>query len=407
MKTYLVGGAIRDKILKIPVTERDFVVVGATSAALLKKGFKQVGRDFPVFLHPKTHEEYALARTERKTSKGYLGFTTDFNSSVTLEQDLKRRDLTINAIAEDKKGNIIDPYGGIKDLKNKVLRHICDSFCEDPLRILRLARFYAKLYHLGFKVAGETISLLYKMVDSGELSYLTPERIWNETKKALQEKNPQMFFYLLRRIDALVVLFPEINALFGKTQPAKYHPEVDSGVHTMSSLKAATKISDDPLMRFAVLCHDLGKGNTANNILPSHWGHEERGVKLITKLCDRIKTPKSYKDFAKKVAKFHTYCHKIKDLKPATILKIIEQMRIVGDKQGFKLFLLCCKADARGRLYHENDDYQQADIFAKILNAILQIDNNEIIKKTNAISNKQKYQAIKKERLKTITKIIK
>ncbi|RLA08662.1 MAG: multifunctional CCA addition/repair protein [Gammaproteobacteria bacterium] len=407
METYLVGGAIRDRLLKLPVVEKDWIIVGSEPATLLKLGYKQVGKDFPVFLHPTTSEEYALARVERKISPGYCGFETNFDKTVSLEQDLCRRDLTINAIAEDKNGKLIDPYHGIQDLKNKILRHVSSSFIEDPLRVLRLARFYAKLYHLGFKVADETYDLMLKMTKNGELNSLVSERVWVETKKALSQPDPQEYFNLLRAVDALKILYPEINNLFGKPQPAKYHPEVDSGIHTMLALKQACKISDNTKMRFGVLCHDFGKGTTTDAILPSHYGHEKRGVKIINEFSNRLKIPTQYQKFASSVAKFHTHCHKITQLKATTILKTLNSMRAIGQSDDFKLFLSCCKSDARGRTKHEKDEYPQANIFANILEQVLKIDNKKVIAESGARTNKEINKVINKAHLKVIKEVIK
>jgi tRNA nucleotidyltransferase (CCA-adding enzyme) len=366
IQTYLVGGAIRDQQLGLNVYDKDWVVVGSSAELLLKQGFQQVGLDFPVFLHPKTKEEHALARTERKSGKGYHGFVTDSSEAVTLEQDLQRRDLTINAIAQDSKGNFIDPYSGLDDLKNKILKHVSPSFNEDPVRILRVARFAAKLYHLGFKVDKSTLKLMKTMVQNGEVNALVAERVWQETEKALKTSNPQVFFEILKSVGALKVLFPEIHRLFGVPQPFKWHPEIDCGIHTMMVLQQCTLLTKDPIARFAALCHDLGKGTTPIAILPSHKLHELRGVDEIKILCKRLKVPSKYKKFATKMAEYHTHCHKITELKAKTILKVIKAFDAIKQPELLAKFTLTCKADARGRTGHESIPYQQKDIIDAI-----------------------------------------
>ena len=292
MNLYLVGGAVRDKLLGYPFTEKDWVVVGATPEEMIEQGFRQVGSDFPVFLHPKTKEEHALARTERKSGPGYKGFQCFSDTSVTLEEDLSRRDLTINAIAEDNEGNLIDPYGGQRDIANKILRHVSDAFVEDPLRVLRVARFAARYQHLGFTIAPETLALMTAITSSGELQHLTPERVWVETNKGLGERSPRTYIEVLRHCGALKVLLPEVDQLFGVAQRADYHPEIDTGIHVLMALDQTAALDDDSAARFAVLVHDLGKGITPKDVLPKHSGHEERGVELVNALCDRLKAPK-------------------------------------------------------------------------------------------------------------------
>ena len=375
MQSYLVGGAVRDKMLGIPVKDRDWVVVGSTPEDMLAEGFKPVGKDFPVFLHPDSKEEYALARTERKSGKGYKGFSFHTAPDVTLEDDLQRRDLTINAMAEDEQGRLIDPFNGAADLKAGVLRHVSPAFSEDPLRVLRVARFAATL---GFKIAPETMSLLKTMTASGELEALVPERVWTETEKALSGQYPARFILVLRACDALSVLFPELEKLFGIPQPEKYHPEIDSGLHTIMSLNQATRLSVDPVVRFAVLMHDLGKGTTPEAEWPSHHGHEGRGVKLVNQVCDRLRIPNRYRDLACIVAKFHLDCHRIQQMKPETVLKKLEQLDAFRRPERLEPFLLACEADARGRAGLEDSDYPQADYLKRALQAANAVDSKAL-----------------------------
>lgn len=362
MRIYLVGGAVRDKLLGLPVKERDWVVVGARPEDLETQGYKPVGRDFPVFLHPKTHDEYALARIERKTAAGYRGFSVHAAPEVTLEEDLRRRDLTINALAQDADGKIIDPYGGRRDIEQRVLRHVSPAFAEDPVRILRAARFAARYRHLGFRVAQETIALMRGMVDAGEADALVPERVWQELAKALREPNPPAFFEVLRACDAQALLFPEIERLYGVPQPPQYHPEIDTGVHTMLVLTQAAKLSPEPIVRFAALTHDLGKGTTPRSQWPSHRGHEKRGVALVDQLCDRLKAPNHFRELARHVARYHLHCHRALELCAATILKVLEALDAFRRPERFEQFLTACEADARGRAGLENREYPQADI---------------------------------------------
>lgn len=379
MEIYLVGGAVRDGLLSLPIKERDWVVVGATPEDLLKHGYKAVGKDFPVFLHPKTKDEYALARTERKTAPGYKGFVTDFSNTVTLEEDLKRRDLTINAIAQDEHGNIIDPYNGRVDLNNKILRHVSEAFSEDPVRILRLARFYARFAHLGFTIDNSTNKLMCAMVEDGEVDALVPERVWKETERALAADMPQKFFEGLNNCGALAKLFPEIYNLYGVPNPAKYHPEIDSGVHTMMVLEQAAILSASTKVRFAALVHDLGKATTPKAVLPSHHGHEARGVKLIDKLCARFKIPKDYQKLAVKVAEFHGQCHRAFELRADTIARLLKQLDAFRNPDLFFDFLLACKADSRGRTGFESIEYPQADYLAQCYQAARAIKSTPFI----------------------------
>lgn len=370
---------MRDRLLNLPVKDRDWVVTGATPADMLKLGFKPVGNDFPVFLHPETSEEYALARTERKTAKGYHGFQFHAEPDVTLEDDLARRDLTINAIAEDTDGRIIDPYGGQTDLRAKLLRHVSPAFNEDPVRILRIARFSARFAPLGFQVADETRQLMRNMVVAGEVDALVPERVWQETSRALTEPSPERFFEVLRECGALKVLFPEIDRLFGVPQPAKHHPEIDCGIHTMMVLQQAVKLSDDSEVRFAALTHDLGKGLTPPDILPSHHGHEPVSRHLTTAMCERLRIPNRFRQLAEHVAEFHGHIHKAKELRPQTMLKVLEATDAFRKPERFEQLLLACEADSRGRAGFENRPYPQADIFRRALTACQQVDVWQIV----------------------------
>jgi tRNA nucleotidyltransferase (CCA-adding enzyme) len=401
MQTYLVGGAVRDKLLGIPVKDRDWVVVGATPEEMLAQGYKAVGKDFPVFLHPETKEEYALARTERKSGKGYKGFTFHTSPDVTLEEDLQRRDLTVNAIAEDDSGKLIDPYNGQADIKQGLLRHVSDAFVEDPLRVLRIARFAATL---GFKIAPETTNLLKEISSSDELEALVPERVWTEMEKALSGKYPARFILVLRSCNALIKLFPEIEALFGVPQTKEYHPEIDTGLHTIMSLNQSVRLSDDPLIRFATLVHDLGKATTPKNELPSHRGHEARGVKIIDKLCKRYRIPNKYHDLAASVSKFHLDCHRIQEMKPATILKKLEQLDAFRRPERFEQFLIACKADARGRASFEDRDYPQAEFFRGALKAANEVEAKTLQEK--GLEGKAFGEEIKKQRVENIKKMI-
>lgn len=367
MKTYLVGGAVRDKLLGRAVTEKDWVVVGSSPEQMQAQDFVPVGKDFPVFLHPQTKEEYALARTERKTGKGYGGFSFYCGEEVTLEDDLIRRDLTINAMAEDENGTIIDPYHGQRDLADRLLRHVSLAFAEDPVRILRIARFAARYYAPGFRVADETIALMQSMVANGEVDHLVAERIWKETERALGEPNPEVFIEVLRSCNALSRLFPEIDALFGVPQTAIHHPEIDTGIHTLMSLQQAVKLSTNTCVRFAVLLHDLGKANTPPAEWPRHIAHEARSLPLVKQLCERIAAPKDYKELALMVAQWHTHCHRALELNPSTLLKVLQSNDAFRRPERFEQFLLCCEADARGRTGFENREYPQADFFRKAL----------------------------------------
>jgi len=399
MQVYLVGGAVRDEQLGIPVSERDWCVVGATPAELANLGYKQVGKDFPVFLHPESGEEYALARTERKTAAGYHGFEFHTSPDVTIEDDLGRRDLTINAIARDPDGNVVDPYHGIDDIDNRVLRHVSDAFAEDPVRILRVARFAARFSSHGFRIAPETMQLMRSMVAVGEVDALVPDRVWKETESALLGNNSRVFFEVLRECGALGVLYPEVDVLFGIPQPEKWHPEIDTGLHVMMVLDQAEKLSGDIEVRFAALVHDLGKGTTPRRVWPSHAGHEQRGVKLIRGLMKRLPVPNSCRDLGMLAAEFHTHCHRAYELRADTILRVLESADAFRRTERFEQFLLTCEADARGRKGLELRDYPQADLFRGALAAAFDVDSAGI-----AASNEQGKipAAIRKARLAAI-----
>ena len=378
MHIYLVGGAVRDEQLGISHKERDWCVVGATPDELLADGYRQVGKDFPVFLHPKSNEEYALARTERKTAPGYHGFAFDFSPDVSLEDDLSRRDLTINAIAKDSDGKLIDPYGGLPDIQKKVLRHVSDAFGEDPVRILRVAKFAARFRGLGFRVAGETMALMRSMVADGEVDALVPDRVWRETEEALRGTNARVFFEVLRNRGALQRLFPEVDALFGVPQPEKWHPEIDTGLHTMMVLDQAESLSADLEVRFAALTHDLGKATTSIDKLPSHPGHEIRGVKLIQRMGERLPVPKSCRNLATMVAQFHTHCHRALELKSTTIVSLLENCDAFRRPERFEQFLISCEADARGREGLEHEPYPQADYLRHAFGAACTVNTADI-----------------------------
>ncbi|MFQ5487223.1 MAG: multifunctional CCA addition/repair protein [Gammaproteobacteria bacterium] len=379
LKVYRVGGAVRDRLLGLPVDDRDWVVVGATPEEMRARGFRQVGRDFPVFLHPETHEEYALARTERKVGPGYRGFEVHADPDVTLEEDLRRRDITINAMAETPEGELIDPYGGYRDLQQRILRHVSPAFSEDPLRILRVARFAARFSPLGFCVADETMALMRRMVTVGEVDALVPERVWKETERALGEKRPTAFFQVLRDCDALARLFPEIESLFGVPQPPRHHPEIDTGIHTMMVLEQACRLSPDSRVRFAALVHDVGKGLTPAEQWPHHIGHEAHGAALIEAMAQRLRISKAYRDLACLVARYHTHCHRAAELRPATLLDTLLALDALRRPQRLEQFLLACEADARGRLGFEERPYPQADILRRALHAMRSVEPRNLL----------------------------
>jgi tRNA nucleotidyltransferase (CCA-adding enzyme) len=374
IKIYLVGGAVRDRLLGLPHEDRDFVVVGATPEDLIAEGFKQVGKDFPVFLHPRTKEEYALARTERKSAPGYRGFLVHADPDVTLEDDLRRRDLTINALAEDEHGNLIDYYGGRADLEDRVLRHVSAAFAEDPVRLLRVARYAARFATLGFTVADETLDLMRFMVANGEVDALVAERVWQELSRALAETEPSRFFDVLRDTGALARLFPEVNRLFGIPQPPQWHPEIDTGIHTMMALDMAARLSPDPEIRFAALTHDLGKGTTPAEILPRHKGHELRSIELIEGLCDRLKVPLRFCELARLVARYHGMAHKVDELRPGTLLDLFQGIDAFRRPERFEQALLAFEADFRGREGYQGRAYPQADRMRRLLAVVRAVD---------------------------------
>ncbi|QBF82024.1 multifunctional CCA addition/repair protein [Shewanella maritima] len=373
MQVFLVGGAVRDKLLNLPVKDKDYMVVGSTVEAMLDKGFQQVGKDFPVFLHPKTQQEYALARTERKSGRGYEGFVCHADETVTLEQDLLRRDLTINAIAEDESGKLHDPYNGIKDLESRILRHVSAAFSEDPLRVLRVARFAARFAPQGFTVASETVALMQQMADSGELKALTAERVWQEIDKVLDCAQPQVFFEVLRQCGALKEILPEIDALFGVPQPEKWHPEIDSGIHTMMVLEQAAKLTTDKAVRFAALTHDLGKALTPKDQWPKHHGHGQKGLAPIKQLCSRIRVPNELRDLALLMSDQHQNIHNAFELRAETLLKIFDKADFWRKPQRLSQLLVCCHSDIRGRTGFEDKDYPQAEYVTQCFNLASEI----------------------------------
>ncbi|WP_017445264.1 multifunctional CCA addition/repair protein [Gayadomonas joobiniege] len=370
MQKYLVGGAVRDRLLNIEVKDRDWVVVGVTPKQMLDAGYQQVGADFPVFLHPENGEEYALARTERKSGRGYNGFICDASPDISIEDDLARRDLTINAIAEDENGDLIDPWGGLNDLNNKVLRHVSPAFSEDPLRVLRAARFAARFAHLGFKIAPETSELMQQMSLSGELIELTPERVFGELEKALCSQTPRAFFEVLRKTKALAEILPELDRLWGIPNPVKWHPEIDTGLHTMLVLEQICLLNDKPEVRFAALCHDFGKAKTDPKYWPSHPGHEKAGVAVIEALAERIPLPNRYLSLAKLASEYHCHLHKVTELRPSTLLKLFNRFDVWRKAERFEHFLDVCEADARGRTGLEDRPYPQKDYMKKALSEV-------------------------------------
>ena len=378
MEVYLVGGAVRDKHLGLPVSDRDFVVVGSTPDEMVAQGFKPVGADFPVFLHPKTKEEYALARTERKSGRGYKGFTVYAAPDVTLEDDLRRRDLTINAMAESLDGRLIDPFNGAADLEQKLLRHVSPAFAEDPVRILRVARFAARFAPRGFRVVDETIALMRTMVASGEVDHLVPERVWTELERALGEDRPSRFFEVLRGCGAAAKLFPELDALHGVPQPPQHHPEIDTGVHVMLVVDMAARLSADTRVRFAALMHDVGKGTTPKDELPRHAGHEARGAVMIEKFCERLRAPNEYRDLAMLVARHHLLCHRLFELRPSTVLDLLESLDAFRRPERVEMFVLACEADARGRTGLEDNPYPQREQLLRAFDAARGVDSAAI-----------------------------
>ena len=401
MEIYLVGGAVRDELLGRPVMERDWVVVGATPDELLARGFRPVGKDFPVFLHPYTHEEYALARTERKTAPGYHGFQVHAAPDVTLEDDLRRRDLTINAMARTADGRLIDPYSGRCDLEQRWLRHVSPAFAEDPVRILRLARFSARYGPLGFRVAPETRELMRTMVASGEVDHLVPERVWAETVRALGEPEPGRFIETLRECGALARIFPELDRLFGVPQPPAHHPEIDTGVHTLLALTLAARLGADGVTRFAVLVHDLGKGTTPRQEWPRHLDHESRGADEVRTFCQRLRIPNMYRELGVLTARYHTHAHRALELRPKTLLNLLQGLDALRKPQRFEQFLVACEADARGRAGLEARAYPQADFLRQIHRAAASVSVRPLLEQ--GLTGLALAEALRQERLAAIT----
>lgn len=382
MKTYVVGGAVRDELLGLPVKDRDHVVVGATPEQMTAQGFRPVGKDFPVFLHPKTHEEYALARTERKTGKGYKGFQVHAAPEVTLEEDLARRDLTINAIARSEDGEFIDPYDGRADLEHKVLRHVSPAFAEDPVRILRAARFAARFTE--FDVAPETMDLMRQMVEAGEVDALVAERVWQELAKGLMEEKPSRMFEVLRACGALARILPELDRLWGVPQPPQHHPEIDTGVHVMMVIDYAASRGYSLPVRFAALTHDLGKGTTPSNVLPRHIGHEERSVHLLRDVCKRLRVPNDCKELAHIVAKFHGKVHRAEEMRADTQVRLLQDTDALRQPERFREFLRACESDARGRTGLEDRPYPNADLLLGVLDAAMSVDAGAIAREQDS-----------------------
>lgn len=375
----MVGGAVRDQLLGLPVADRDWVVVGATPEQMVERGFIPVGKEFPVFLHPESHEEYALARTERKVAPGYHGFIFHAAPDVTLEQDLARRDLTVNAMALAPDGTLIDPWGGRRDLERRLLRHVSDAFVEDPVRILRVARLATRLADRGFRIAPETMQLMRRMVEAGEVDALVAERVWGELQRALEEEAPARFFEVLRECGALARILPELDRLFGVPQPERYHPEVDTGVHTMLVVNQAARISTELAVRFAALVHDLGKGLTPREEWPRHRGHERRGIPLVEQLCGRLRIPRRIRELALLVTRYHLYFHRVAELRPGTMLDLLQRLDAFRRPQRFEWFLATCEADARGRLGYEERKPPQLELFREVHRAAAAVQPGELV----------------------------
>jgi len=405
MKTYLVGGAVRDTLLGLPVREWDWVVLGETPESMVRQGFRPVGKDFPVFLHPENQDEYALARTERKTAPGYKGFIVHADPDVSLEQDLIRRDLTINAIAMTPDGRLIDPYGGQKDLQARVFRHISPAFAEDPVRVLRVARFAARYQHLGFSLAAETCALMQAMVAAGEVDALVPERVWAELVKTLSEITPSAFFYTLRDCGALAKVFPELDNLFGVPQPPQYHPEIDTGIHSLMCLEQAALLSKSLEVRFAALVHDLGKAASPKEHLPHHYGHEQQGLPILAAMCERLRVPNAFKALAKQVMHYHGHCHKAFALRPATLTDTLAALNAFKPDNHLHLFLLACEADAKGRTGFEHTPYPQAHLFKQAAEAGAAVDTSAIL--ASALQGPEIGAAIRQLRIKAVADVIK
>jgi len=401
-KTYCVGGAVRDELLGIPVKDKDFVVVGSTPQAMLDAGYKPVGKDFPVFLHPKTHDEYALARTERKSGKGYTGFTVHAEPDVTLEEDLSRRDFTMNAIAKSADGKLIDPFNGQADIQSKIIRHVSHAFVEDPVRILRAARFAARF--ADFTIAPETLALMRQMVEIGEVDALVSERVWQELSKGLMEAKPSRMFEVLRACGALKVILPEVDRLWGVPQPAQHHPEVDTGVHVMMVIDYAATQNFSLPVRFAALTHDLGKGTTPKEVLPRHIGHEERSVQLVKEMSKRLRVPNDCKELAHIVAKFHGKLHAASKMRPDTLLKFLIELDAIRQPERFEDFLKACESDSRGRTGMENCELPETELIKTALRAALRLDAGAVAK---GMTEPEKIkQAVFEARLEALKKVI-
>ncbi len=403
LNVYLVGGAVRDGLLGREIVERDYLVVGATVQQMLDLGFIQVGKDFPVFLHPKTKEEYALARTERKQGKGYTGFVCYAEPDVSIEDDLRRRDLTVNAMAQNEQGHIIDPYNGQQDLHNRVLRHVSSAFAEDPLRVLRVARFAARYHYLGFNIAPETLTLMAQMASQGELNNLSSDRLWKEFSRALGETHPEVFIEALRTTGALKHIWPSLDKLWGVPNPEAHHGEIDSGVHTLMVLQQSVKLSNHTAVRFAALCHDLGKGLTPKSQWPKHHGHEKSGLPLVTEICDKLNVPNVCKRIALHVCEYHLHCHRAFDLNPKTLLKLFNSLDVWRKGDEFELFLLACHADATGRLGQENSPYEQANYLRELVSACKQVNPRVFVEK--GLKGIEIKEAITQQRLDIIKQI--
>ncbi|MCP4983235.1 MAG: multifunctional CCA addition/repair protein [Gammaproteobacteria bacterium] len=400
MKLYRVGGCVRDRLLGIPINDIDWVVTGATSEQMLAAGYKSIGKDFPVFLHPDSKQEYALARSERKIGPGYRGFEVSADPATTIEQDLLRRDLTINAIAEDEQGDVIDPYGGRRDIEARCLRHVSEAFVEDPVRVLRIARFAARFHKLGFTIATETRELIHQIGQSGELETLVAERVWSELSRALDENDPDIFFTCLRECDVLSKLFPEIDALFGVPQNTTYHPEIDTGIHVMMALQESARLGHDNETRFAVLMHDLGKASTPTAVLPGHHGHETRGKKPVRNFCQRWRVPKAHSELALITTEFHLQTHRAMELKASTLLKLLVRCDSLRKPARFQQMLDACRADVRGRKGHEDDPYPQAQFLSQLADKLRGLDISDL--QHQGLTGKAMGRAINEARLRLI-----
>ncbi|MDJ0834474.1 MAG: multifunctional CCA addition/repair protein [Gammaproteobacteria bacterium] len=404
MKIYQVGGAIRDELLGLPVKDTDWVVTGSSPEAMVEAGYQPIGKEFPVFLHPDSKEEYALARTEKKIARGYAGFSFNTDPSITIEQDLERRDLTINAIARNEDGQLIDPFNGQADIDQRILRHVSDAFVEDPVRVLRVARLAARFAHIGFRIADETQALIKQIGDSGELDALVAERVWAEMDKALAEADPQVFFESLRGCGVLHNLFPEVDNLFGVPQTAQYHPEIDTGVHVMMALKKSAELGYSNDVRFAVLTHDLGKATTPSHILPGHHGHELRGVELTREFCQKWRVPKAYTELALLTCEYHSHVHRIYEMKPSTLLQFFQHADVFRRPERFRKLTEACVADARGRTHYENDPYPQAEYGNRLVEKLNQLDLSPVLE--SAKQGQEMGQAIYEFRLDYLKQIV-